>query len=134
MFKEILEHNPAMSVAQQQANAKATFSKLVIGSGCLKLYEATVELDCNSVTIGLATYSVKDMELLDEICSAKKSFSDKNLYVYDVAQAEGVGDLNKVFPDVGSVFQTPILSTFDKKNKSIWGFDAQSKLKEMMQL
>lgn len=66
--------------------------------------------------IGVAPYALPDLELLDSLeeSLSKSTSPDDRIDVLNVLACAAADDLERCFPGVGKVFQTPIVGVWEK--------------------
>jgi hypothetical protein len=67
--------------------------------------------------IGVATYSLGDLELLDQVqdfLAKKPAMHDLSVEVFDVSECRKHGDFKNYIPSLGKVFQTPVAGLWDR--------------------
>lgn len=66
----------------------------------------------NGATVGIAFYSVPDLELLDQLvlaCRSKTGSGSESVVIFDVLGCKAMGDFELLIPGIGPVYQTPVV-------------------------
>ncbi len=111
-FRDILDYHHADSSAQAQARADAQFSSVAMSNG-LGVWKPgdPIPRSGRRLLIGVATYSLSDLELLDEL-----SRLDSHLAVIDVFNSRDVRSsvsFEDYIPGIGAVYQTPVVGLWE---------------------
>ncbi|HKE55315.1 MAG TPA: hypothetical protein VKB46_01395 [Pyrinomonadaceae bacterium] len=86
------------------------------------------------VLIGIATWSIYDLKLLDSVQDSTVRFpTDRVIDVFDVDQCKSSEDFDLYVPGIGMVYQTPIVGVWRQgvKVSSAWGASGRELLKEI---
>ncbi len=79
--------------------------------------------------IGVATYSLLDLYMLDQVDEAIDSSTvhPRRVDVFDVSECRSMADLEGYVPGIGEVFQTPIVGIWDDgaPSANAWGAAAR---------
>ncbi|SRR5258706_9547759 len=67
------------------------------------------------ILLGIAPYSLPDLQLVDELREGLKqgSRSDESFQVFDVLSCSTMNDFDECIPGIGSVYQTPVLGIWE---------------------
>ena len=86
--------------------------------------------------LGIASYSVSDLELLDTLNNAimNKTLKIDRVDVFDVRNCRRMEDFEKYIPSIGKVYQTPVIGIWENYflKKKLWGYSARELLTKMM--
>lgn len=96
--------------------------RFVLSRGEDMLAEAGIELGCrgaietgphrDGVVIGVAFYSLPDLELLDRIIAARKvrpAQASEAIIIFDVLGCQSMEDFARLIPGITPVYQTPVI-------------------------
>lgn len=115
-FSELLNSSSDPAPGQQQQRAAEQFPSLVQSSH-MKLWQPGRDLPLNGaevVWIGVASYSVLDLELLDAIeAKLTREGQNETIYLFDLSAFPDFKDFEKVLPGIGSVYQTPVVGSWN---------------------
>jgi hypothetical protein len=111
-FRELLVPIAGFSPGQLQAQASKLFPNVVEDSQ-MEIWrpdDSPFEPHDQNVLIGVATYSLEDLKLLDEIEQRLRVRSvPEKISVFDISAFTEMGDFERHLPGIGKVFQTPVV-------------------------
>jgi hypothetical protein len=84
--------------------------------------------------VGLASYSIYDAELAQELIDHMSSDSPLTVEVFNVEDVSSMGEFQQYVSGIGSVYQTPVVGLWEE-NKVIriaQGFEARSLVRELL--
>ena len=107
-FRELLAANDHLPPGDQQRMA-SEFLPAAVASTRMSMWSPGEAFTTNGarVLIGVAVYSLYDLDLLDSLES--NSFGDDVVQVFDVNSCTTMSDFEKYIPGIGNVFQTPVV-------------------------
>lgn len=111
-FRELLAPIDGFSPGQLQEQASKRFPNVVEYSHVeiWLLNDSPFEPHDQDVLIGVATYSLEDLKLLDEIAQRLRVHSaPERISVFDISAFTEMGDFERLLPGIGKVFQTPVV-------------------------
>ncbi len=115
-FIDILNGNFGLSPAEQQLYAQEQFH-IVIANSNMGLWKLGDPTNCNGrrVIVGVAVYSVPDLQLLDALNEMLFSSDLRNdcVQVFSVSECQAQEDFEKYVPGIGKVFQTPVVGVWE---------------------
>jgi hypothetical protein len=111
-FSSLLKHRNQKAPGEVQKMVRSHFPKQVSQSKFkLRKPSDSFPLSGKHFIIGVATYSVKDLGLLDQLEESLEN-SDQDIpdiKVFDVLDCETMGDFDKFIPGIQSVYRTPVI-------------------------
>lgn len=111
-FRELLLPTARLSPGQLQEQASKEFPNVVENSH-MEIWEPSgspFKPHDQNVLIGVAIYSLEDLQLLDEIEQRLRFHSvHEKISVFDVSAFSEMADFERYLPGIGKVFQTPVL-------------------------
>jgi hypothetical protein len=111
-FRELLAPIAGFTPGELQEQASKRFPN-VVDESHMEIWRPTdspFEPHDQDVLIGVATYSLEDLKLLDEIEERLRNRSVlENISVFDVSAFSEMGDFERHLPGIGKVFQTPVV-------------------------
>jgi hypothetical protein len=124
-FSSLLEPRYEMSVAQQQRDAKEQLAALLQESRFHPWQPGEPIINRGRrILLGVASYSVADLALLDTLNEALEQGSiGPRLDVFNVLECRSIHDFEKYVPGLGKPFQTPVVGYWEEgllKEKA-WG-------------
>jgi hypothetical protein len=70
----------------------------------------------NGVIIGVAFYSVYDLEFLDRVVACRQGGrleqNESAILVFDVLACKAMADFEEIVPSIGPVYQTPVIGVW----------------------
>jgi hypothetical protein len=120
---------------QQQDFARAHFPSAIANSN-LQLWSLTMGIasEGTRVLVGVATWSVDDLALLDTLqATLANGKRQTTVDVFDVDKCQAPDDFDKYVPGVGRVVQTPVVGIWrgGKQIESAWGAAGRTLLAEI---
>jgi hypothetical protein len=112
LFSELLAPIAGFTPGQLQEQASKRFPNIVDESHMefWRPNDSPFEPHDQDVLIGVATYSLEDLKLLDEIEEQLRNCSvPENISVFDISAITEMGDFERHLPGIGKVFQTPVV-------------------------
>jgi hypothetical protein len=109
---KLLEANANLTPAQQQQRAAEQFSAVVAKSHMEMLPpEEVLPAQGAKILIGVASYSIPDLEMLDAIEArlSREPIDDETIHLFDVSALPDSRDFEKYLPGIGRVYQTPVI-------------------------
>jgi len=111
-FRELLEPIDGFSPGKLQEQASKRFPN-VVESSHMEIWrpnDSQFEPHDQDVLIGVATYSLEDLKLLDEIEQRLSVHSaPERISVFDISAFTEMEDFERLLPGIGKVFQTPVV-------------------------
>ena len=111
-FSELLEPIAGFTPGQLQEQASKRFPNIVDESH-MEIWrpnDGPFEPHDQDVLIGVATYSIEDLKLLDEIEQRLRVHSaPERISVFDISAFTEMRDFERLLPGIGKVFQTPVV-------------------------
>jgi hypothetical protein len=85
------------------------------------------------VLVGIATWSLYDLALLDQLQTTLTSGNQTTIDVFDVDNCQGSGDFEGYVPGIGRVLQPPVVGVWrdGQQIKSAWGAAGRKLLAEI---
>jgi hypothetical protein len=138
-FAELLFPRAGNTVAENQLAARSAFAELVESTD-LRLWRPGQPIEANGrrLLIGVATYSVHDLKLLDLVQSHLTSQSQNgnvrfaagialSVDVFDILDCRTPDDFEKYVPGVGPVSQTPVVGLWadGELTENAFGYDGR---------
>ena len=113
-FAELFREGHELNALNNGMFAKINAREALSGSGIILVSDEKNISIQNGSLIGVAFYSLPDMELLDQLVS---TFREKNLshkepepiLVFDVLRCKTMRDFELLIPGIGSVYHTPVV-------------------------
>ncbi len=137
-FSSLLEPRSETSVAQQQRDAGEQLAAL-LGESRLHPWQPGDPILNRGprILLGVASYSVADLALLDTLNEALGLGSGwPRLDVFNVLECRSIQDFEKYVPGIGKVFQTPVVGYWEEgllKEKA-WGKAGRDLLTKVLHL
>ncbi len=95
MFRELLDNPSARHPRELQADSAKNFPNKVASSKLKLLQPGRPITEDAVILIGVASYSVLDLELLDRLDQSALRWSDQfSIYVFDIANLKSIEDLH----------------------------------------
>ena len=115
-FSSLLEPRSEMSVAQQQRDAGEQLAALLLESRLHPWQPGDPILNRGRrILLGVASYSVADLALLDTLNEAHAQGSIwPGVDVFNVHECQSMQDIEKYVPGIGKVFQTPVVGYWEE--------------------
>jgi len=119
----------------QQASARAQLPSMLAAIN-LRLWSPSMPINADGerILIGVAAWSVYDLQLLDRLqaklaCLNRKTIID----IFDVDACRSSDDLERYVPGIGPMFQTPVVGVWrdGAKVSSAWGAAGRKLLAEI---
>ncbi len=112
-FSSLLVYSSCHSPGEVQREAQKAFQERVRSSRLsLRTPSAPIPSTTRYVVIGVASYSVPDLGLLDVVESSAQAFDRASIAVFDATQCSSMDDFDRYIPGIGEVFQTPVVGVF----------------------
>ena len=115
-FVDLLELNANLKPGQQQQRATEEFPSVVQNSH-MEIWRLGEELPTSGahIWIGVASYSIPDLEMLDAIEAklSREPAQNERIHLFDVSSFTGMRDFEKYLPGIGKVYQTPAIGIWE---------------------
>lgn len=117
-FESLLDRTPEESPAETQRRAREAFPNLVNDEFARWFYlrkpDTYVPDQGLELILGVATYSLYDLRLLDEIVEAQRGgvFRPRRVGVFDILECKKMTDVHRYLPSVDAIASTPVLATY----------------------
>ena len=109
-FRELLAPIDGFSPGQLQEQASKRFPNVVGHMEIWRPNDSPFEPHDQDVLIGVATYSLEDLKLLDEIeLRLRVHWAPERISAFDISAFTEMGDFERLLPGIGKVFQTPVV-------------------------
>jgi hypothetical protein len=92
--------------------ARSKAQEVLAGSDMLLWADGSAMPIQNGATIGIAFYSLPDLEFLDRLVLARPNIagsSSESIAIFDVLSCKTMEDFEKFIPGIGAVYQTPVV-------------------------
>jgi hypothetical protein len=129
-FSALLDTNRELSPAQQQQQALEKFPS-VVDQSHMENWRPGESLPTKGkqILIGVATYSVADLQFLDalEAKLAAEGTQYETTYLFNLAAFPEFRDFETYFPGIGKVYQTPVMGFWEDGvlKEKFWGATAR---------
>ena len=115
-FADLLELNANLLPGQQQQRAAQEFPSVVQNSH-MEIWRPEEELPARGahIWIGIASYSIPDLEMLDAIEAklSREPTQNETIHLFDLSSLTDIGDFEKYLPGIGKVYQTPVIGIWE---------------------
>lgn len=115
-FAELLKSDLHLSPSQQQQLASELFPSVVENSH-MQLWRPGEGLPSGGteIWIGVASYSIPDLEMLDDIEAklSRQNAEDETIHLFDVSAFPEFRNFEDLLPGIGKVFQTPVIGIWE---------------------
>ena len=115
-FSSLLRADVGLAPGEQQRLAYERFPSTVANSP-MSLWRQgeTIPTNGTRILIGVATYSIQDLSLLDSIESklSIKTGRQETTQLFDVLKCTDMDDFEEYVSGIGKVFQTPVLGVWE---------------------
>src|SRR6185369_475497 len=107
-FEDLLRLHNRLPPGEQQLLAREQFPA-VVASSRMSMWAPGEPLPASGsrVLIGVATYSLYDLDLLDALDS--QLFGDDAVELFEVSSCSSHEEFDRFIPGIGKVFQTPLV-------------------------
>ncbi len=114
-FSALLQYDCRLPLDVQQQEASEVFPQIVELSNLVLFAPENVCVHSSRIVIGVATYSIYDMSLLDRIdVCADTCFSGVSVEVFDIVDTyDKFGGFDHIFPGIEGVYQTPVVGVWN---------------------
>lgn len=115
LFREGQKTNPLDHGELARSRAR----ELLLGTGIVFWDDSSPIPIQNGTTIGIAFYSLPELELLDRLILIRDSVADSNgksIIVFDVLRFKTMADFERLIPSFGPAYQTPIVGIWQDGN------------------
>jgi hypothetical protein len=114
MFHELLDNPTLAEPGVLQSQARQRFASLVSGSRFDRRSKADPIADGRLIILGTASYSRKDLSLLDEIDNAHSRWQQAwTIAVFDVTECKSPADMQAYLPQDSVPPQSPMLQVWE---------------------
>jgi hypothetical protein len=115
-FAGLLEANIGLPPGEQQRLASERFAS-VAGKSHMKIWQPGETFPRNGVRllIGVATYSVPELEMLDNLEAqlSRLRTGHEIVHLFNVLDCAKAEDFERYVPGIGKVYQTPVLGLWE---------------------
>lgn len=107
-FEDLLRLNNHLPPGEQQRLAREQFPS-VAATTHMSMWSPgeSFPTNGNRILIGVATYSLYDLDLLDALDS--QLLGNDAVQLFEVSSCSTMDDFEKFIPGIGKVFQTPVI-------------------------
>jgi hypothetical protein len=106
------------AVSKQQADAERLFPLFVEANSLMRIWALgdPIPIEGKHLLVGIATYSLPDLRLLDALTSKLSSSvrPDEYVDVFDTSVCKMMADFEKYIAGIGNIYQTPVIGLWEE--------------------
>jgi hypothetical protein len=111
-FVELFREGQKIDPLDNGTYARSKAQEVLSANGVTFTTDLSSTSIVNGAMVGIAFYSLPDLELLDQLvlaCGSKTGSDSESVLVFDVLDCKGMRDFEQLIPGIGPVYQTPVV-------------------------
>jgi len=124
---ELFQQSKAVGPVNNGAYVRSRAAQVIRDAGFRLKKFVSITRPNDGVVMGIAFYSLPDLQLLDELVQASKSGHSYSIDIFDVLDCKSMADFDQLIPGVTPVYQTPVVGIWEsgKLIEKAWGATAR---------